>query len=203
MINTVFLDVDGVLASFRRGICNALGKSYDYATMSDKWCFWEDWPDVTFEMVNDICTFKFWQNLFWMHDGHEILRSLFPKFELEQVYLLTTPMPNLESASGKMMWVNDNLSIYLKRTIIIQAPKHLLARSNTLLIDDKDKNIDKFIEAGGRGLLVPRPYNRAHLQANRTVEVVKEFLENFLFLLISINLFFVNVVFKKKLITIL
>lgn len=177
MIKTVFLDMDGVITSFRRGVCNALDKPYDYLTMSDKWIFWDNWPDVTFEMVNEICTATFWDNLPWMHDGHKILRSLFPRFNLEQVYLLTTPMPNIESASGKMMWISGNLPVYLKRTIITMAPKSLLARPDTLLIDDKDKNIEEFEAAGGRGLLVPRPYNLLHTLSDRSSQHVKHCLE--------------------------
>ena len=177
MINTIFLDIDGVLANFRKGIHDTFDKFYDYPTLSPKWKFWDDWPDVTFEMVNAICTTSFWQNLKWMHDGHDILRAVLDKFNASQTYLLTTPMPNLKSASGKMIWVNDNLPIYLKRTIITQAPKHLLARPDTLLIDDKDENVDGFREAGGKALLVPRPWNRLHRQAHRTSQYVKEFLE--------------------------
>ena len=177
MINTIFLDVDGVLADFRKGIHGAFDKPYDYSTLSPKWKFWDDWPDVTFEMVNNVCTTSFWQNLEWMHNGRDILRAVLEKFHAEQIYLLTTPMPNLESASGKMMWINDNLPVYLKHTIITQAPKHLLARSDTLLIDDKNENVDGFREAGGKALLVPRPWNRAHSCADRTVEIVRKFLE--------------------------
>ena len=177
MINTVFLDVDGVLANFRKGIHEAFDKLYDYPTLSPKWTFWDDWPDVTFEMVNAVCTIPFWTGLEWMHDGYDILTAVEYKFAPTQICLLTTPMPNLESASGKMIWVHDHLPNYLKRTIITQAPKHLLARPDILLIDDKDRNVDGFREAGGKALLVPRPWNRTHLQADRTVEVVKEFLE--------------------------
>jgi 5'(3')-deoxyribonucleotidase len=178
MIKTVFLDVDGVLANFRKGIHDAFIKPYHYPTLSKKWVFWDDWPEVTSEMVNAICTTGFWQNLEWMHDGHDILRAIFDKFSASQIYLLTTPMPNPESPTGRWLWIQDNLPAYYKRTIITQAPKSLLARPDTLLIDDKDQNIDEFVEAGGRGCLIPRPWNRAHFCADRTVEVVKNFLEN-------------------------
>ena len=186
MINTIFLDMDGVFVNFLGGLHKALGVPYDidnYPYKKGKWNMLTDikpFDDIpaTFEKCNDCCTTSFWQNLEWMHDGHDILTTIEYRCTSAQIYLLTTPMPNLESASGKMMWVNDNLPIYLKRTIITQAPKHLLARPDTLLIDDKDENIDGFIEAGGRGLLVPRPWNHAHLNADRTVEVIREFLEN-------------------------
>jgi len=189
MIKTVFLDMDDVLVDFMGGLHKALDIPYNYFNYPYKkgeWDIlgyqikWQHYPDclVTFEKCNQCCTTSFWQNLKWMHDGHDILRVVLDKFHPEQIYLLTTPMPNLESASGKMMWVNDNLPVYLKHTIITQAPKFLLARPDTLLIDDKNQNVDEFYAAGGRGCLVPRFWNRAHFCADRTVEVVKNFLEN-------------------------
>jgi len=177
MINTVFLDVDGVLVNFRKGVHDAFDKPYDYRTLSKKWTFWDDWDDVTGGMVNSICEILFWQHLPWMHDGKGILGATIGEFNVDQIYLLTTPMNNVESPTGRWAWVHDNIPQFYNRTIITQAPKHLLARPDTLLIDDKDENVDGFREAGGKALLVPRPWNRAHLQADRTVEVIKEFLE--------------------------
>ena len=185
MINTVFLDVDDVLVDFMKGLHKALNIPYDYFNYPYRKGDWDILGHqimlnnelITFEQCDACCDMAFWINLDWTYDGHDILRTVFDKFSASQVYLLTTPMPNLESASGKMMWVYENLPVCLKHTIITQAPKHLLARPDTLLIDDKDENVDEFREAGGKALLVPRLWNRAHLQVNRTVEVVKEFLE--------------------------
>ena len=185
MINTVFLDMDGVLVNFLSGLHKALGVPYSYENYSYEKGKWNmltdiklhDGTPVTFEECNDCCTFEFWQHLEWMRDGHEILRMITKKFDTKNIYLLTTPMPNPQSSTGKVLWLRYNLPVYLKHAIITQAPKHLLARSDTLLIDDKDENVDGFCEAGGKALLVPRPWNRAHLQADRTVEVVREFLE--------------------------
>lgn len=176
-IKIVFLDVDGILTSFRKGIADALGKSYDYAGMSDKWIFWDDWPDVSFEMVNDVCTFDFWQYLPWMHDGHDILRAITDKFHWEQIYLLTAPMPNIESPTGKWLWVSDNLPIYLKRTIITQVPKSLFAQPDILLIDDKDENVEEFTAAGGNAILVPRPYNKLRKYSDVSSNYVRSHLE--------------------------
>jgi len=186
MIKIVYCDMDGVLVNFLGGLHRALNAPYNYNPYPYKKGIWNmleaikpfNETPVTFEQCNDCCTTSFWQNLEWMHDGRDILRVILDKFHPKQIYLLTTPMPNLESASGKMMWVNDNLPVYLKHTIITQAPKSLLAKPNTLLIDDKDQNIDEFYAAGGRACLVPRPWNRAHFCADRTVEIVRNFLEN-------------------------
>lgn len=186
MIKTVFLDMDGVLVNFLGGLHKALDVPYSYENYpyeKGKWNMLTDikgFSDIpaTFKQCNDCCTFEFWQNLEWIHDGHDILRMVTKKFDTKNIYLLTTPMPNPQSSTGKQLWIKYHLPIYYKRVIITQSPKHLLARSDTLLIDDKDQNIDGFIEAGGRGLLVPRPWNRAHFCADRTVETIKAFLEN-------------------------
>lgn len=184
MIKTVFLDMDGVFVNFLGGLHKALSVPYNYDPYpyeKGKWNMLTDirgFDDIpaTFKECDDCCTWDFWRFLEWMHDGRKILRAISNRFDANQIYLLTTPMPNIESASGKMMWVRDKLPVYLKHTIITQAPKHLLARPDTLLIDDKDENVDGFREAGGKALLVPRPWNRAYVSANQTVEVVKEFL---------------------------
>ena len=185
MINIVFLDMDGVLVNFLGGLHKSLNVPYSYENYpyeKGKWNMLTDikgFDDIpaTFNQCNDCCDTLFWQHLDWMHDGREILRVIMGTVGLDKIYLLTTPMPNIESPTGKWVWVRDNLPIYLKRTIITQAPKSLLAKSNTLLIDDRDANVDDFREVGGKALLVPRSWNRAHLQANRTVEVVRELLE--------------------------
>lgn len=176
-IKIVYCDMDGVLVNFRKGVHKAFNKPYNYATLSNKWTFWNDWPDVTLEMVNSACDLLFWANLEWTEDGRDILRTIWQTFNSKDIYLLTDPVIGHETETGKMAWVDAWLPEYIKRTIITQAPKHLLAKPDTLLIDDKDENVDGFREAGGKALLVPRPWNRAHLQADRTVEVVKEFLE--------------------------
>ena len=171
MINTVFLDMDGIITNFNKAVCEKFDLPYPPQV-------YHFFPEIR-SQVNNFCDRSFWQNLEWMDDGRDILRAIMGTLGLEKVYFLTKVMPNVESASGKMMWIQDNLPIYLDRTIIMTlgVSKSLLARPDILLIDDCDKYVDEFREAGGKALLVPRPWNRAHLQADRTVEVVKEFLE--------------------------
>lgn len=175
MIKTVFLDLDGCLVDFRRGVHKAFDIPYDYATLSNKWLFWEDWNDVTFDEVDSICTIDFWAGLRWTHDGKEILKLVEEKFD--NIYLLTTPMSNLQSATGKMLWVQRHLPKYIKRIIITQAPKSLLARPDTLLIDDKNKNVEEFYKVGGEAILLPRPWNKLHGWSNETLTVIKNSLE--------------------------
>lgn len=171
----VYLDMDGVLADFRRGVCEAFGFPYD--NPSRKWIFWDDWPDVTSEMVDAVCTQEFWQSLNWTHDGVDIFIAVFEKFRVEQIYLLTAPMSNYQSAGGKILWLRKHGLQLEKHLIITQASKSLFAGSNTLLIDDKDENVEEFRTAGGQAILVPRPWNKNHDCQRSTLDYVAHKLE--------------------------
>jgi hypothetical protein len=41
--------------------------------------------------------------------------------------------------------------------------KHLMAKPDVLLIDDLQKNVDKFIDAGGQAVCVPSNWNTLDL----------------------------------------
>ena len=172
--------MDGVIADFHKGVCDAFQQPYNYNDSLSTWNFWEDWDkSVTREDVNAKCNINFWEHLPCTHDGFEIFKAIRSKFKPEQIYILTNPVVGgAGTATGKMLWIKKYLPDFYSRIIITQAPKGLLAKPDTLLIDDNDKYVDGFIEAGGRGCLVPRPWNRAHFCADRTVEVVEAFLEN-------------------------
>lgn len=186
MIKTVFLDMDGVLVNFLKGLHKALDAPYSYDPYPYKKGLWnmldaiEDFDgDIpTFKQCDDCCNIDFWTNLKWMHDGKEIFSKVVEFCGINNIYLLTTPMPNPGSGTGKILWVEKNIPVLAKQLIITQASKSLLARSDTLLIDDRDKNVDEFIKAGGKACLVPRPWNRNHFCADRTVEVVEKFLKD-------------------------
>jgi hypothetical protein len=173
----VFLDMDGVLVDFVGGAHRVFGKHYD-RTAPLVWEFFKEWG-VTFEEFDAKCGIDFWDFLDWMPDGIGIERAVRNKFSLKDIYLLTTPMPNPGSGTGKLRWIKRCMTWAYDRTILSYAPKSLFAKPNTLLIDDKDQNIEEFEAAGGRGILVPRPWNKLHGWANETLQVVKNKLEEF------------------------
>ena len=173
----VFLDLDGVLVDFIRGVCEAFGRN----DPSTNWCFWENWEGVTTKDVDKKCDVFFWESLYWTHDGREIEQAVRHKFSEQNIYPLTTPMPNPGSGTGKLEWIKRCIPWAYNRTIISSpgAPKSLLATHDTLLIDDKDENIAEFVAAGGRGILVPRPWNELCGWAGETLQVMKNSLEEF------------------------
>jgi 5'(3')-deoxyribonucleotidase len=77
----------------------------------------------------------------------------------ENVYILTSPARSSESLAGKMDWIRHYLPRLWHRKYIMTPQKHLLANSESLLVDDSDANIEKFVKAGGVGITFPRPWN--------------------------------------------
>lgn len=153
-----FLDIDGVLANFGKRACEALGLPYqlDHPFFHD-WYWYRNFG-ISDAEIDSVCGIDFWAGIQWMPDGKDILALVEHKFD--DIFLLTAPMPNPGSGTGKILWVERHLPKYKKRLIVTQAPKSLFAGPNTTLVDDNDKNIDEFIAAGGTGLLVPRPWNK-------------------------------------------
>ena len=173
-IETIFLDMDGVITNFMKAICEEFKLPYP----PQVYHFFSDIRDK----VNDFCTSDFWRNLQWMPDGRDILRAIMSTFGLDKIYFLSGMMPNIGSGSGKLLWIQLNLPVYRNRIILhtLGVPKSFLAQPNTLLIDDKDENVDEFIKAGGWGILVPRPWNKLHKLAGQSSQYVEKSLEDLL-----------------------
>jgi len=74
------------------------------------------------------------------------------------VYLATSPTLAPQCASGKMLWIQDRLP-KLGRKFMIGSAKELMARPDSILVDDREANCQKFVVAGGQAVLVPRPWN--------------------------------------------
>lgn len=172
-IKTVFLDMDGVVTDFFTPVCTKFDLPYPPQV-------YHFFPDIRKE-VDEFCDTTFWQNLEWMDDGRDILRAIMDTLGLDKIFFLTGMMPNIETASGKMLWIRDNLPIYLDRVILttLKVPKSFLARPDALLIDDYDRCIDGFREAGGNAILVPRPYNKLRKYSDVSSEIVRKELEQY------------------------
>jgi len=163
----VFLDVDGVLANWNAGVFEKLGMHYAY----DKWPFakgrdgwdWNKEIGKNFTEISDLCDFDLWANLPWMPDGKEIYGVVRDIFGEASIRLLTAPMPNVDSASGKMEWVYRNLPQLKRKVIITTAPKDVFAQvPDSILVDDSSTNVDAWRDAGGKAVLVPRWWNDDH-----------------------------------------
>jgi len=96
---------------------------------------------------------------------------------IDEITIVSYPI-NPDAAKGKLIWVKNTLpEVYEKHDWVFTKHKHLLANSNTLLIDDLDGNVECFRQYGGKTILVPRPWNRNHRFRNNSSDFVKDMLE--------------------------
>lgn len=102
--------------------------------------------------------YNFWLNLDPLTDGTELLGLVEGLVGVEQVGLLSSPCDTVGCREGKQQWVNKHLPQYRKR-LFLGSAKELFAGPTKILIDDNKGNIDRFVAAGGIGLLIPRPWN--------------------------------------------
>ena len=177
-----FLDIDGVLCDWTGTMHRRLGIAYDYANWPyakgpDGW-YWHNDLGWSFDAVSQLCDFEFWVNASETHDGREIMTIVRRYFELNEITLLTAPMPNVMSASGKVEWVRRHYPEFERRMMVCTASKAILAAlPGSLLIDDGPCNIRDWTAAGGRAITVPRWWNTEHHLALKSASVVEKHLE--------------------------
>lgn len=172
-IEYVYLDLDGVLVDWIGRVHEVLDLPYSYDTYKyprGLW-HWNHYGGPADKVIDSACIGSFWVGCKWMHDGKEILDAV---QEITTPRLLTCPMPNPMSAYGKVLWVKREIPRLLHHLIITPLDKSFVAAPNALLIDDNDRNVNSFRDAGGRAILVPRPWNSDHLTADRSLEAVCE-----------------------------
>lgn len=100
------------------------------------------WLDIP---VSDLCADVVW-------DCVELVGQ-------DNVFLCSSLTKNHRCTKGKLGWMDRCLPGWLRDQYILTPHKYLLANENTLLIDDYHGNTSDFEEAGGRTILVPRPWN--------------------------------------------
>lgn len=93
----------------------------------------------------------------------------------DDTLIVSAPSRCLTSHIGKHRWLDRALPEE-SLPLILTPDKHRLAVSKhnpvTVLIDDREVNIRKFIESGGYGIIFPKEYNSLTQYANDPVEYV-------------------------------
>lgn len=165
MITNILCDLDGVLSDFFSLALEKLNETIEepIAPMSvQSYCH-----IAKFDMaeVFGITQTEFWETIqkgdkFWSHlkpfpwaqDLLAFLETIAP------VTICTSPSLNHVCAMQKTQWCEKHLG--LKNTsLMIGSRKYLMARESNLLIDDYDKNVKAFTDAGGRAIQVPSNWN--------------------------------------------
>lgn len=149
----IYCDMDGVLVDFEKGYYELTG--LDIAGE------WHTTPEF-WNPINEMGE-KFWINLDWMKDGKRLWKYI------EEYYpvLLSSPSRNgYGSRKGKDTWVKRELpGVPLLLEYSKNKKKH--AKPNSILIDDRESNINDWIESGGIGIL--------HKDFDTTIESLQKY----------------------------
>lgn len=172
MNSTLLFDLDGLLADFVGGVLKHFGRE-DVHISRVPWGI-EEFLGIAANAFWPTLDYSFWAGLKPWADGLALLHAAKLLVGPDRIGLLTSACLTPGCADGKRWWVQHHIPEFAGRLIVVYPPpiglhdkgikggaKELIAGPGKILIDDHDRNVDKFIAAGGRALLVPRPWNRA------------------------------------------
>ena len=149
---TIYCDMDSVLVDFDRGYQELTGMTTQQADANGVSAFWDPISQAGA---------KFWITLNWMSDG----KQLWDYIKKYNPILLSAPSREESSKLGKRVWVKRELPG--TKLILKYAPqKQEYASPTSILIDDRQKNIDQWEAAGGIGIL--------HTSTANTIEQLKQ-----------------------------
>ena len=144
----IYCDMDGVLADFKTAAVKVNGMSINkwmnIPSSQQKW-----------ERIKNNSTF--WHNLPWMPGGQALWRSIEKHNpHILSPYVEETYDPNC--IPGKTAWLRKNARITDKSRINLvrrREKKNFATKGGqkNILIDDYEKNVKEFINAGGMGIV--------------------------------------------------
>jgi hypothetical protein len=136
---TIYCDMDSVLVDFDRGYQELTGMTTQQADANGVEAFWDPLSKAGA---------KFWITLQWMPDG----KQLWDYIKKYNPILLSAPSREESSKLGKRVWVKRELP-GVKLILKYASQKQEYASPTSILIDDRQKNIDQWEAAGGIGIL--------------------------------------------------
>jgi hypothetical protein len=136
---TIYCDMDSVLVDFDRGYQELTGMTSQQADANGVEAFWDPISKAGA---------KFWITLQWMPDG----KQLWDYIKKYNPILLSAPSREESSKLGKRVWVKRELP-GVKLILKYASQKQEYASPTSILIDDRQKNIDQWEAAGGIGIL--------------------------------------------------
>ena len=147
----IYCDMDGVLADFESGYEKLTGVDLKGEFQKGE----EFWEPISKAGVG------FWAGLKWMPDGQKLWDYIKPY----KPDLLSAPSREESSRIGKAVWVKYKLP-GTKLILRYAKQKQELANPESILIDDRQVNIDQWEAAGGIGIL--------HTSADNTISQLKQ-----------------------------
>lgn len=160
----IYLDMDGVLANF---MYSAVKLFVDNDTII--FHLLRTWPlHMSLHDLVGVAEGQFWNRInqggtsFWA--GLRIYPWTVRLLKLAEkhgdVFILSSPARGANSAGGKVVWIEKNITDYSRKFILTpKQHKRLLARPGDILVDDHVKTCAEWEESGGHAILFPQPWN--------------------------------------------
>ena len=113
---------------------------------------------------------SFYENMDWMDDGKELFNYL-KNLNTEILSHSEGVSPDdTRSKEGKLIWLKNN-NVKLKPNLVLnRSDKSSFASPDAILIDDREDNVNEFINAGGKAIL--------HKNAKDTINKLEVILNN-------------------------
>lgn len=152
----IFLDLDGVIINWAKGVCNWFDVPYE----PEKITRWNIMPEIVNVHPRDfwpiINTPVFWEYLDFYPEAISFIERL---QQYGEVILMTSPAHGC--AGYRQNWIQKNLpTIFNKGKYILTPSKYACAHKGAILIDDHNENCQQFSTAGGHTILYPQPWNQ-------------------------------------------
>jgi 5'(3')-deoxyribonucleotidase len=161
-IKHIFIDMDGVLSNWLDAACESLGidvknKEIRQKTKGGIWLdqmgfFTEEemWNIITAEGTD------WWANLPIYPWATRLINKM---KEFGEIHFLTSPGLCEMAPTGKVQWIMKFFGKEYLRQLIIAKHKYMCAGPDRILIDDSERRLKEFVDAGGYGFLWPCPFS--------------------------------------------
>lgn len=154
----ILLDMDGVLADFVTSSIDAASLPIREQDVTD-WDYYKPFCSVDefWERIGAVS--DFWLNLEkykWANDLYRMCSMM------ARTIIATSPSACRQCPSQKVAWLRQYG--FLEKSVndyMLGPHKELMARPNTILIDDSDRNVENFITAGGNAITFPQKWNKS------------------------------------------
>jgi hypothetical protein len=161
----IYCDLDGVLCDFGKQLNDTWLSKFNKENgtkIKTGWDFEEKYGSKDFwNRISEI-GLSFWSDMPWTKDGKKLWNYIKDK----NTEILSTPSKDEISRKGKQIWCKRELG---NINLILSYNKSTKANPNSILIDDFEINIEKWVKAGGIGIL--------HRNTEDTLKKLKDILE--------------------------
>ncbi len=155
-LKKIYFDMDGVLADFKRGVKELAGFRMSGA---DQDAVMKNEDDAMWEAVRGVD--HFYDRLEPLPNGMKLFRFAQEKCPGNVEVLTGVPKPKrgiLNAGEDKISWVKRILGEDVPVHIVFKEEKKNFCKGKDyVLIDDRQANIEEWVEAGGTGILYKEP----------------------------------------------